>query len=215
MKLKVGTRDLRADVLRTWETAKTLNAKVALRLDANQALDAARAKIFLQAVDGCRLDFLEQPVAWWDLDGMARIASASPLPINADEGIFTAEDAYRHVRLKAADILSVKLLKAGGLTGARRVAAVAEATDTPIHLAAKIAETSVATAAAVHLGVALRRLEYDASTTSHYLADDIVQTPLRPKGGTIGPPNGPGLGVELDMEKIKAYRMDREGKFTI
>jgi L-alanine-DL-glutamate epimerase-like enolase superfamily enzyme len=85
---------------------------------------------------------------------------------------------------------------------------VAEAANIPLFISGKIAESSVSTAAAVHLGVALRELTYDISTTSHYLEEDIAEEPLIPTDGWISPPSGSGLGVVLDEDKIKFFLRD-------
>jgi len=153
-----------------------------------------------------RLTFLEQPVPMGDLAGMAAVARASSVPILADEGIFTAQDVLAHAREGAARIVSVKLLKAGGFTGALRAVHAAESVHLPLHLTGKVAESSIATAALVHLAVAVRELEYGLGVTNHYLSADVVAEPLRGVGGHVRPPEGPGLGVEVDEARVARLR---------
>ena len=136
---------------------------------------------------------------------MAKICGAVNIPIAADEGIFTADDVLRNFIAKSADVISLKLMKAGGITGVIRAAHVCQVLGLPVHLAAKMCETSISTAAAIHLGVSLPRLDYECGTTNHYLTDDIVTEPLLPIRGRMKPSDKPGLGVEVDEEKLKTY----------
>ena len=203
-KLKVGNPNFRTDVACTRAVRQALGDKD-LRLDANQGWNAAESVMRIQEVSAYQLTFFEQPIKSWVLEGMARIAAAVSVPIVADEGIFTAEDAYHFIRAGATEVINIKPLKAGGISGALKLAHMAEAANIPLHISGKIAESSVSTAAEVHLGVALRELAYDLSPTSHYLQEDVVTEPLVPKKGWIAPPPGPGLGVVLDEDKLKYF----------
>jgi len=203
-KLKVGNPNFRTDVACTEIVRKTIGDRD-LRLDANQGWNRAEAVIRIQEVAAFGLTFFEQPIKWWDVEGMAEIAAQVDVPIVADEGVFTAEDAYRYIRAGATEIINVKLLKAGGISGALKLAHVAEAANIPLHTSGKIAESSISTAAAAHLGVALRELTYGGSPTSHYLKDDVATEPLQAKDGWLAPPEKPGLGVTLDEDKIRFY----------
>lgn len=203
-KLKVGNPNFKTDVACTEKVRKAIGDKD-LRLDANQAWNRAEAVPRIQEVAAFGLTFFEQPIHWWDVEGMASIAAKVQVPIVADEGVFTAEDAYRYIRAGATEVINIKLLKAGGISGALKLAHVAEAAGIPLHISGKIAESSVSTAAAAHLGVALKELSFGGSPTSHYLQDDVVTQPLQAKGGWLTPPEGPGLGIVLDEEKIRFY----------
>jgi muconate cycloisomerase len=141
-----------------------------------------------------------------DLAGMAAVARACPVPLLADEGIFTAQDVLAHAREGAASIVSVKLLKAGGFTGALRAVHAAESAHLPLQLTGKVAESSIATAALVHLAVAVRDLQYGVGVTNHYLREDLVAEPIRSVGGHVRPPEGPGLGIEVDEARLRRFR---------
>jgi len=203
-KLKVGNPDYSRDVACAKAVRKALGDND-LSMDANQGWNSAEATPRVQEMAAYHLTYFEQPIKWWDMEGMAKISAEASVPIVADEGVFTAEDAYRYINARATEILNVKLLKAGGISGALKLAHVAEAANIPLFISGKIAESSVSTAAAVHLGVALRELAYDISTTSHYLEEDVAEEPLIPAGGWISPPSGSGLGVVLDEDKIKFF----------
>ena len=174
--------------------------------DANQAWGVAAAIRFARGAERAGLCFFEQPVPADDLAGMAALARLGVVPILADEGIFTAHDVLAHAREGAAQIVSVKLLKAGGFTGALRAVHAAETVRLPLHLTGKIAESSIATAALVHLAVAVRDLQHGVGITNHYLRDDVVTAPIRPAAGEVRVPEGLGLGIVVDEDRLRRFQ---------
>ena len=75
-----------------------------------------------------------------------------------------------------------------------------------VNLACKIAESSIATAAVLHLAASIPSVDWGVSLSSQYLADDLVKTPLAISHGHASVPTGPGLGIEVDEAKIERYR---------
>ena len=205
-KLKVGTTTVERDIEAALKVREALGPDGDLSADANQAWSVGEAIRFARGAEPARLLFLEQPVSADDLGGMAAVARACAVPILADEGIFTAQDVLGHAREGAAQIVSVKLLKAGGFTGALRAIHAAESVHLPLQLTGKVAESSIATAALVHLAVAVRDLQYGLGVTNHYLRDDVVVEPVRPVGGHVRPPDGPGLGIDVDEDRLLRFR---------
>lgn len=205
-KLKVGTTTVERDIDAALRVREAVGPECDLCADANQAWSVAEALRFARGAERAGLCFFEQPVEAADLAGMAAIARACAVPILADEGIFTAQDVLAHARAGAAQIVSVKLLKAGGFTGALRAIHAAETVHLPLHLTGKVAESSIATAALVHLAVAVRDLQYGVGITSHYLREDLVADPIRSVGGRVRPPDGPGLGVTVDEDRLRLFR---------
>ena len=76
-----------------------------------------------------------------------------------------------------------------------------------INVAAKVAESSIASAAATHLACALPRINWGVSLTHVYLAEDLVRSPQPLRDGMIALPQGPGLGVEVDEGQIARFRV--------
>lgn len=205
-KLKVGVAPIEQE-LKTLEGIRKRFGGIDLRLDANQGLTQTTAISFIKRTQEYDITFFEQPLDHHYIAGMAKICAAVDVPIAADEGIFTAYDVVANYEAKSADIISLKLLKTGGLTGARAAAQLCYTLGFPIQMTSKIAETSVATAAAVHMGVSMAQVDYDCGTTNHFLADDIVEEPLLPNQGRIRPFEKPGLGVDVSEEKLKLYTL--------
>jgi L-alanine-DL-glutamate epimerase-like enolase superfamily enzyme len=205
-KLKVGTTTVERDIEAALRVREALGPDCDLSADANQAWSVAEAVRFVRGADAARLYFFEQPVPMADLAGMAAVARAGGVPVNADEGIHDAHDVLAHAQAGAAQIVSVKLLKAGGFTGALRAIHAAESVQLPLHLTGKVAESGIATAALVHLAVAVRELPYGLGVTNHYLQEDLVVDPVRPVGGQVRPSEQPGLGIEIDEDRLHRFR---------
>ena len=205
-KLKVGVAPVEEE-LKTLECMRKRFGKIDIRLDANQGLTQTTAIPFIKRTEEFDITFFEQPLDHRFLAGMAKICAAVDVPIAADEGIFTVHDVIANYEAKAADIISLKLLKAGGLSGARAAAELCYTLGFPIQMTSKIAETSVATAAAVHMGVSMAQVDYDCGTTNHFLAEDVAEEPLLPARGRIRPFEKPGLGVDVSDEKLARYTL--------
>jgi len=222
-KLKVGARALSEDIERTRAVCavlgKTLTANepgspggaradtgVLVCADANQGWTEANAVEYVRAVAATsQLDFLEQPVHGDDLAAMARVAAASPIAIGCDEGLRSARDLRDHRAIGAASGASLKLGKLGGLLAARRMALLCDDLGMKVNLACKIAEAGVGTAALLHLAAAIPSLQWGVALTSTYLRDDILAQPLQYANGHVQVPRGPGLGVEVDEARVRAF----------
>ena len=127
-KPKIGA-DPDGDADRLRAIREAVGPEVSLRADANQGYNTKEAIRLCRLAEraGVGLELLEQPVAAWDLDGMAFVRRAVDTPIEADESCYSVQDAMQIVRHEAADVLNIKLGKAGGLYGAKKIAAIAEA----------------------------------------------------------------------------------------
>jgi len=204
-KVKVGAATVADDLARSAAVRAALGAQPRISADANQAFTVADAVQFAAGAEAAGLDFIEQPVAGHDLDGMAAVARATPVPIGTDEGIHSLDDIARHHALHAARGASLKTIKLGGLGQVMAAGRRLHALGMHVNLAGKIAESSVASAAIVHLGAALPQLDWDASVTCQYLAHDIVDAPIRVERGHVRLPERPGLGITVDESRLMRF----------
>jgi muconate cycloisomerase len=101
---------------------------------------------------------------------------------------------------------SLKLIKLGSAAEVMNAGRLMQSLSMQVNLAGKTADTSIASAAISHLAVALPTLEWDASVTNQYLADDVVKNPIQVVDGHIVTPEGPGLGITVDEDKLAKYR---------
>lgn len=205
-KLKVGTKDIEADI----RCARTVRAAVGrsaiLTVDANTTWSEAKALQFVEATRDLAIVNIEQPLADDDLDGMARIAAATGLPVCADEGIKSVADIDAHAQRFAAQGVSLKPLKLGGLAPVRRAAERCATLGLKVNLADKVAVSSLATAGLLQLAASVPSLDWNVTATNHYLADDVVPGGLQPRDGWLEVPPGPGLGVIVDPAQVERYR---------
>jgi muconate cycloisomerase len=155
---------------------------------------------------GVRL--VEQPLPAWNLAGMARLRAPSTVPLMADECVFSVHDMLDVARAGAADAISLKLVKRGGLLATRDVAAVAEVAEIGLY-GGCLLESSIGAAAHLQVFAGLRELAWGCEHFGpQILVDDLVEEPLRFADFQIHLPAGPGLGVRLDKIKLRHYARD-------
>jgi L-alanine-DL-glutamate epimerase-like enolase superfamily enzyme len=209
-KIKVGLGSAQADAERTRQLCLALKRQgdCLVSADANQGFGADDAVSYVGAVADCGLDFFEQPVNAHDLAGMARIAAASRVPIGADEGIHSRDDIERHHERNAARGVSLKAIKLGGLRALLDASRLCETLGMRVNISCKSGESSVASAAAVHVAAVAPALAWGLTVTSTSLAEDVAVEPLRVEGGHVAVLERPGLGIEVDERRVRRAQQD-------
>jgi len=203
IKLKVG-RDLDRDVRIVQIAREAAGADRLLYVDANQGYSTRDALRAAAEFDRIGVDLLEEPVAASDVQGRVKLA-ANGTAMLLDETILTAADMLREIALGTPAAFSIRSPRSG-ITQARKLVGIAEAAGVPC-LIGSHRELGVATAASAHLGAAFARMTYPAELGVHaLLSDGLLAEPLRIDGGRMYLPEGPGLGVELDREKVAFHR---------
>ena len=154
LKIKVG-KDIGVDIERVKAIYAAVEDRALLRLDANQGWTAKQAVYALHTLEdaGVRLELVEQPVKAHDLDGMKYVTERVHTPIMADESVFGPTEVIELIRMRAADIINIKLMKTGGISNAIRIADIAEMYQVECMIGCML-ETSISVAAAVHVAVA-------------------------------------------------------------
>jgi muconate cycloisomerase len=217
IKLKGGV-DGKRDVELVKQMRKAMGPDVNLCVDANQGYPSPKAAVRVtKAMEEYNLVYMEQPVE--GIDRMAEVARRVDTPIMADESAWTAQDALEIVSKKAADMISIYTTKPGGIFKAKKVAAVAEAGGLQCNVNGSV-ETGVGNAANLHLAastgiagfacvlpVSAPKDKGKKGIAGIYYQDDIITEPFSYDDGAILVSSRPGLGVELDEDKIKHYRL--------
>jgi muconate cycloisomerase len=203
-KVKVGAKTIEGDIASTLAVRNALGAELPICADANCGFSPAAARRYLDGTRAAALAFLEQPLGPHDLAALAALARTSPIPLGADEGIHSLADVTAHAQAGAGGV-SLKLIKLGGLSAAVEAARLCERLGLAVNVAAKIAESSIASAAAIHLACAAPAVEWGVSLTHFYLAEDIVKQPLTIADGLVALPTAPGLGVEVDDAAVARF----------
>ena len=205
-KLKVGTKSLEGDIASAHAVRQAIGPGVILCADANGGYDLASAAAFIEGSREAGLYFLEQPVRAERVGDMAALQALGTLAIGADEGIHSLSDVDQHASCKAAAGVSLKLIKLGGLEATSHAARRAADLGLRVNIAAKTAETSLASAAAAHLACAAPDVAWGISLTHVYLEHDPVTVPIAMRDGSVPLPSGPGFGVDLDPSALERYR---------
>jgi muconate cycloisomerase len=205
-KVKVATNDPKTDLGRAEAARKAVGDGVRVSADANEGYSPADALVFAKGAGPAGLDFFEQPVRGHDIESMRACAAASAIPIAADEGLHELEDIERHHELGAAAGGSLKLIKLGGAFQVMAAASLMQRLGMRVNLAGKAADTSIGSAAIAHVALALPALDWDCNITNQYLVDDVAKDPVAVVDGHIVTPEGPGLGITVDEEKLARYR---------
>ncbi len=211
-KIKVGLDAADADAARTATICRALKSRgeCLVSADANQGFDVEGAIRYVTGLGDCGLDFFEQPVRAHDLDGMARVAATGRVPIGADEGIHSLDDIERHHARKAAVGVSLKAIKLGGLRAVAEACRLCDRLGMKVNISCKTGESSVASAAALHVAATVPGLDWGLTLTSSGLAEDATVAPLPIDGGHVEAPDRPGLGIDVDEQRLRR----RQQEFT-
>ena len=192
LKIKLGS-DPEIDLLRLQAIQNSVGAAVKMRLDINQGWkDAATAIRTIRWLGAYNIEYIEQPVAAGDLDGLAEVTAAVELPIMADESCHNPADLMKIACRGAANMINIKLMKCGGLYQAAKMLAIAEAAGLPCILGS-MAESTIASAAGVHFVIA---------------RPDVLSCEC------IGPlfiTNDPASGFLVDMTTFRALAPEKPG----
>lgn len=208
--LKIGV-DPAVDLANVKALRERFGDAVVLRVDANAAMTYDGALRLLKKLEPYDIDAAEQPVGIWDLDGMAALSRAVAIPIMADESVSTDHALLDVIKKQAATVVQTKIAKNGGIHYIQKLWHLAAAAGMRIY-PGNHPSLSIATASVAHMCAAwpgpLMHGVFAVGVTGA-LAEDVVQNPIKPENGTIRIPDGSGLGVELDEDRVAALRVDR------
>lgn len=202
-KLKIGVKPLAKEIAIALAVREAM-PKTPLCADANCGLTLADARSYMEKTKKARLMFVEQPLAYDDIDGLRKLARGTKVPVGVDEGIHSFADITTSAKAGAGGV-SLKLIKLGGITAAIEAGKLCQKLGLSVNIAAKIAESSISSAAALHLACAVPKADWGVSLTHFYLAEDIVRRPLPLAGGMVTLPEGAGLGVEVDEAAVARF----------
>jgi L-alanine-DL-glutamate epimerase-like enolase superfamily enzyme len=213
--LKIG-RDETADVAGVAAVREAVGARAKVRVDANEAWTVSEAIRIIKRLEPFDLEFVEQPVASRDVDGMRRVRDAVDVPIAADQTAWLESDVLEVIQRGAADIILTGPHRVGGLLALKTVCGLCAIAGIPVakHSAGDL---GIATAAGLHVVCTCPNAVGLASQTHlPQLTHDIVRPPHVFIEGTLQVPTRPGFGVTLDSEAFgeAAERYRQIGSYT-
>lgn len=174
-----------------------------LRLDPNACWTVEESIEVARAIEDLPNDYLEDPT--WGLDGMRRVRDRIRIPTATNTVVTSLEQLAACIRLEAVDVILLDTTFWGGLRQAWQAAKVLETFQwgAAVHSSG---ELGVQLATMLHLGALLPNLRFAADAHYHHLRDDVIRGGLlRYHDGCIQVPTGPGLGVELDLDRVGRY----------
>ena len=208
-KLKIGKRDLADDVAHVGAIKAALGSRASVRVDVNMAWDepTARRGLAMLADAGC--DLVEQPIVRHNRDGMARLVALGLVPIMADESLTGPASAMDFARAAAADVFAVKIEQSGGLDAARAVAQIGDAAGIALY-GGTMLEGAIGTIASAHAFATFPALQWGTELFGPLLlTEDILTEPLPYRDFALDVPQGAGLGIAIDEERLARFRRDR------
>jgi L-alanine-DL-glutamate epimerase-like enolase superfamily enzyme len=194
IKLKIG-RDPTRDVQAMAAVREAVGPAVAIRVDANQGYRPKEAVQVIRALAPYGIQYMEQPVAAPDLDGLTFVRGAVDLPIAVDESLYGPEEALELIKRQAADVFVVKLVKAGGLYRGRQILQLAATARIPCVLVSPY-ESTLGAAANVHVAASAPNVPWAIEIGINDIPDDPAAG-LVYEEGLVRVPEAPGLGVTV------------------
>jgi L-alanine-DL-glutamate epimerase-like enolase superfamily enzyme len=217
LKLKVGAKSIEEDLDMVGALRDAVGKNVKIMTDTNGGWNYLQALHFLKAAEQYNLFLAEQPIPYWDIDGLARLHGKVDVPIFADEAAAELNDLHKLLKRDAVDGFFLKVPKAGGIHKSQKFVAIAMAANMMVMCGCMI-DSGLGAAANAHFLAAtewMGKIEQEAigplnlynipDTVSTPLKDDLAKKVLRYEKGFLYPPDGPGLGVELNEAAVKKF----------
>jgi L-alanine-DL-glutamate epimerase-like enolase superfamily enzyme len=209
---KVGIGEER-DVELVLRTREAIGPTPRLRVDANESWSPSTAMRILRRMGDAHLEYVEQPILMHDIDGLAHIRRHSGVPVAANQSSWGRHAILEIIRKNAADVLMTDPHQEGGLMAFKKVLALCEIAGLGfVNHAFNVTTITFSS----HVQVLSTSAACILALQGHpdYLADDYVQEPMSYTGGKIKVGDRPGLGVELDPDKVRRYHeaFERDGQ---
>ncbi len=209
--MKAASREgWRQDVRNFEAIRRAVGDEVEIGIDPNTGWTVAQAISAVRALRDLDVAYIEQPIERRDLKGLAAIRrEAAGVPVMADESLFTLQDARALVDAGAVDAFCIKLYKVGGLTSARKIAAVAEAANIQINCGGIAVLSQLEAAAAAHFHASTPAKRTIGAAEFLFGLGIMGPDPLVPetdfvlRDGHVDVPHGPGLGIHIDEAALK------------
>ncbi|MBX0334310.1 muconate/chloromuconate family cycloisomerase [Pontibacter sp. HSC-14F20] len=205
-KLKIGRHDWKTDVRHVSAIKQAVGPDVKVTVDINQAWTESVAKQGIALLQEVGIDLIEQPIIKINFDGLARLTQYFKVPIMADEAAGTVSDAFKLAKIGGGSVFALKISKAGGLINIQKQAAIAQSAGISLY-GGTMLEGTVGTVASAQVFSTLPHLDWGTELFGPLLlTEDIVKTRVTYRNTIMEIPQGPGLGIELDMNQVEKFK---------
>ncbi len=215
LKIKLGLEYLK-DVKRVEAIREAIGPEHSLLLDCNGSLNVKEAIHFGQQVDRFSPVFLEQPIAYDDLEGLAEVKRNVPIPVGACECALKIEDMMRVIRMDAADFFNFKIDRLGGIYKGKQAAGMIKAAGKWVLQSGQVS-IGIAAVARNHFSAATYDMYpctsgvsgvfaiYPASEPEYAEVENVLIGGPKVEKGYASIPPGPGLGVDLNEKALQRF----------
>ncbi|PWW32864.1 muconate/chloromuconate family cycloisomerase [Chromohalobacter israelensis] len=205
-KIKIGANAVDDDVRHVAAIKAALGERASVRVDVNQAWNETTAVRGIAALQDAGIDLIEQAISAREMPGLVRLSQRFQVPMLADEAVQDACDGFTLAANGFSGAYALKLAKSCGIGGALELAHVAQAAGISLY-GGTMLEGTIGTVASLHAWSTLPELAWGTEMFGPLLLrDDIMTEPLRYHDFGVDLPCGPGLGVQLDEDKLAHYR---------
>lgn len=207
-KVKVGRRPIDTDIAACRTLRAALGPDVGLGIDGNRGWSATESARALRAMDDLDLQFAEELCPADDVLGRRWLVGQSSIPIFADESVTTPGEVTRELLGGSAHGVSIKTARTG-FTVSQRVLGLCEGLGVDVVMGNQI-DGQIGSLCSAAFGAAYERTSRRAGELSNFLdmADDLLAEPLKIADGTVWVRDSPGLGIDIDEDKLARYRQD-------
>ncbi len=206
LKTKAGA-DMAEDLEMVRGIRDAVGDRLKLRIDPNRAYSPQQAAELCRHLEQYDLEYLEQPIPAEPLSDATWLRRQTLVPIALNESVVDPASVVAIIREEAAEFILPDTHIAGGILPCVKIGHVCEAAGLPciMHCGHDLGPK---TAAMLHVAAACPAYSLANDTTYYGLEDDIINEPFQIQSGTIPVPSKPGLGIEVNLEKLRKYRVD-------
>jgi L-alanine-DL-glutamate epimerase-like enolase superfamily enzyme len=206
LKTKAGA-DMTEDVEMVRGIRDAVGDRLKLRIDPNRAYSPTQAVELCRRLEPYQLEYLEQPIPAEPLSDATWLRSQTRVPIALNESVVDPASVLAILRADAAAFVLPDTHIAGGILPCATIGRICEAAGRPciMHCGHDLGPK---TAAMLHIAASLPAYSLANDTTYYGLVEDILVEPFRIEAGTMTVPLRPGLGIEVDPERLRKYRVD-------
>jgi len=204
-KLKIGKGDPYKNVDHVLNIIAAVGDKARVTVDVNQAWDETTANYCIEALEEGGVAMVEQPLPTWNHEGMARLTKRFKVPIMADESATDVHEIFQITKHRYGNCIALKPCKHGGLMETKKAAAIAEGAGFGLYGGSMI-ESTLGTAVCASVYSTISNFEFGIEIFGPLLYKDrITVNELQFEDFELLIPDGPGFGVEIDLDKVKHY----------
>ncbi len=197
IKVKLG-KDPKTDIERIEKIRGAIGSEIKIRIDANQGWSTQDALPVLQALAPFQIEFCEQPMHKYYDDFLPALCAASPIPIMADESVFTHHDARKLIANKACHLINIKFSKSGGIQEAIKIQKIAGENNMACMMGGML-ESRLALSAKMHFAMAHEHIKYyDMDTCLLGHLEDPILGGVQFNGMHLSIGDTPGHGADVD-----------------